>query len=301
LSMKPDHKYYDITELIQRWSEHGVTEKDLLKYGADGKLQFSISIGPCTQEDHIEVTQCFDEKTVVTTSDFSRKIAEDFGLSVDKNEKKVVSRCCKIKTVSFENYELFDVTPLTIHKLLAKENNEVVVLLTPDCYDCNRRTSTCDNVRVTARYVLINDPNDLQSIRHPDDFLIRCSRSRLVVKPAEFLRFDEVLNSAKHSTTGQGSEPVKETNQPDPEAERKEKEKRIEDLVKVATTFCQDEMKKNVQAPTKNGIQEYLEKYVDQESIKVGKQSALPDLIFREIFKLIPSELKRKIAEKTKK
>jgi hypothetical protein len=197
--MKPDHKYYDITELIQRWSEHGLTKKDLLKYGAEGKLQFSISLGPSTQENHIEVNQCFDEKTVVRTSDFSRKIAEDFGLSVDENEEKVVSRCCRTRTVSFENYELFDVTPLTILKLLASKENEVVALLTPDCDGCNRLTSTCDNMRVTARYVVIYDPNDMQNIRNPDDFLIRCSRSCLVVKHDEFLRFDELLRGKKNS------------------------------------------------------------------------------------------------------
>ena len=40
--MKLEHEFFDLQELEKRWSEYGLTEKDILKYGVSGKLQFSI-------------------------------------------------------------------------------------------------------------------------------------------------------------------------------------------------------------------------------------------------------------------
>jgi hypothetical protein len=42
--MKLEHEYYDLQDLEKRWSEYGYTEKDILKYGVSGKLQFSIIV-----------------------------------------------------------------------------------------------------------------------------------------------------------------------------------------------------------------------------------------------------------------
>jgi hypothetical protein len=42
--MKPAHDYYDLKELKERWSEFFLTEKDILKYGVSGKLQFSFRV-----------------------------------------------------------------------------------------------------------------------------------------------------------------------------------------------------------------------------------------------------------------
>lgn len=40
--MKPGHKYYHIDALISLWEKHSITQQDLLKWGADGELQFSV-------------------------------------------------------------------------------------------------------------------------------------------------------------------------------------------------------------------------------------------------------------------
>ena len=42
--MKLEHEYYDLQELEKRWSEYDLTEKDILKHGVSGKLQFSIKV-----------------------------------------------------------------------------------------------------------------------------------------------------------------------------------------------------------------------------------------------------------------
>ena len=40
--MKPDFEYYTITQLIERWTEYDITEKDLLQYGAEEQLEFVV-------------------------------------------------------------------------------------------------------------------------------------------------------------------------------------------------------------------------------------------------------------------
>jgi len=42
--MKLEHEFYDLQDLEKRWSEYGLTEKDILKHGVSGKLQFSFRI-----------------------------------------------------------------------------------------------------------------------------------------------------------------------------------------------------------------------------------------------------------------
>lgn len=65
--------------------------------------------------------------------------------------------------------------------------------------------------------------------------------------------------------------------------------------------FCKKDIKKKQQPPTKNEIQDFLEKKLKIENIELGENSILPDKIFRNIYKEIPPDLRRKRGVTTKK
>ena len=45
--MKKNHPYYDLQELVnERWEKYSVTEKDLIKWGFEGELQFYTWLTP---------------------------------------------------------------------------------------------------------------------------------------------------------------------------------------------------------------------------------------------------------------
>jgi hypothetical protein len=68
--MMIEHDYYYISELVDRWREFGLTEERLLRYGKEGKLQFSYILKPFGEIDciHFVTYESEDDKDVVKTA-----------------------------------------------------------------------------------------------------------------------------------------------------------------------------------------------------------------------------------------
>lgn len=220
--MKPELPYYDIKELRKRWSENGLTEQDLLKYGESGELQFSIRLGPSTEQAHIEISQYYKEKAVVQLSETDKDIFKDFGKAPPDEQTITRKKLCDKKTVSFKSRELFDVTPLMVSDLFhLSDKTDIILRILPWCTGCERHPSTCDDRFTETRYVLnpIHDHADQASRRHPEDFTLRYTKKDLVVRPEEVLRFEESFDSINISSNGQRGEELTTGNSIDKGAE----------------------------------------------------------------------------------
>ncbi|NPE31724.1 hypothetical protein HNV12_27955 [Methanococcoides sp. SA1] len=123
--MKPDLDYYNIPELMERWSEHDIKGSDLLQYGASRKLQFSIWIAPPTGIHHTLYFDCF--------------CYED-GDSIPLTPTNT-------NYLTHNNPKLFKVTSQTIRRILSKTrpNNDPLhnhsdayteAAIMPDCAVC---------------------------------------------------------------------------------------------------------------------------------------------------------------------
>jgi hypothetical protein len=68
----------------------------------------------------------------------------------------------------------------------------------------------------------------------------------------------------------------------------------------LASDFMSKEKERTGQAPLKHKLVTYLEGALKKNNEALGPKVALPDTVFRKIWKTIPSELKRGIGEKTR-
>ena len=171
--MKPEHSYYDIKELVQRWSEYEVKEKDLLKYGANGQLQFSIILGPKSYEYRILIVQSHHD---------------------DSN-----SSICNIKPILYGQRTLFDLNAVTISDLLfSSDSNRVIARLTPQCKECSCNSSNCKNIWTHALYDTLSEfisPLGLQYPRDYEDLIVPCNKDDLVIRSDEVLKFEKSFDS----------------------------------------------------------------------------------------------------------
>ncbi|MFC1827311.1 hypothetical protein ACFLZQ_05225 [Thermodesulfobacteriota bacterium] len=116
--MTPRHSYYNIAELLGRWADNKFTEMDLLKWGAEGKLQFSILLSD-TREPR-DMTEDSHEITI-------RQVRLE-------DPKYVLCDECTLRT----KRELFKLAPEIIDKIIVSpDKNHRVIKILPWCNDCD--------------------------------------------------------------------------------------------------------------------------------------------------------------------
>ncbi len=133
--MKPTHEYYNITELIEKWSVHdkNINETDILKWGASGQLQFSMWISTGEYYDHIDIIQAYQ--------DGIEKAKE--GLLEGKKVQKLKS--CKEIRIDRER-KIWKLSKSTVEFLLDdKKQDTVFPELLLDCDGCE--SQQCDDTR----------------------------------------------------------------------------------------------------------------------------------------------------------
>ena len=120
--MNPEHKYYNIAELLVRWADHKITEMDLLKWGAEGKLQFSLLLSDTREPRDMTENSC--EITI-------RQVRLE-------DPKYVLCDECTLRT----KRELFKLAPKIIDNILVspdKNHREIEIL--PWCKGCEKYDS----------------------------------------------------------------------------------------------------------------------------------------------------------------
>lgn len=133
--MKPTHMYYNVSELIAKWSvyDSNINETDILKWGASGKLQFSVWISTGIYYEHIDIIQEYQDGT---------EIAEE-GLLEGKEVLKHIS--CETIRIDKER-KIWRLSQKSIEFLLdGKKKNTVFPELLLDCDDCEN--TQCDDTR----------------------------------------------------------------------------------------------------------------------------------------------------------
>jgi len=124
--MKPD-KFYDIEDLEKIWAAWDITEKDLLKYGAGGTLQFSIK-----------------KEILETGFPDSLERIEYFCPSLQDGKQKLCSFAA--------NQTFFKLSPETIEGLRHSKAKSLVILLS-SCLECENQI---DNEGGNLRHNIIH-------------------------------------------------------------------------------------------------------------------------------------------------
>ena len=179
--MKPDLNYYSLEDLVERWKEYNIKENDLLKYGQDGKLQFSMWVTPPSDNySYVKITCGYYEW-------------------LEDEETNPIAR--REYPIYFGSRELFMLSHGTIDKLLNTAlKGTAHPRLNPICGDCPKKCENLNHGRSAGLYVsysgsLDREYADLNNMdtdvyAHEHDFLA-ITKDDLVVRHSDLVQFEK--------------------------------------------------------------------------------------------------------------
>lgn len=188
---KPDHEFYKIKELSDRWIDYEITETDLLKYGLENKLCFCTRINlPEYSESvrYLMITEVFDGDDVPTKS-------KSIGIEAEGQRWIKTIGVCEFHWVFQDSPEHFDVSAKTMHELYNSDESVVPTFL-PKCEKYrNKCTKECEMV---LEEHFDNEPNP-EHLAH-----LELNRNDLLVRIDEVRRFENE-HLLGHNNEGKGS------------------------------------------------------------------------------------------------
>jgi hypothetical protein len=194
---KPDHDYYDILELIERWRlkyKEKIKIKDLLKWGASGRLQFSIYV------------------TIVDSFWFSHFEIMPFSISKDEvedvNQEYMRSPWKECHCAPTEIYpsekRLYRVEKRSIDDLLSpREKERIQPILLMNCNDCSEfeQCKNSNTLDYSAQLLIHETSHFVKKHKYVDEIhAFHITKDNLVVTHDDLIRFEKESFIHKEST-----------------------------------------------------------------------------------------------------
>lgn len=175
----PAHPYYDIQELLKaHWNEYPITEKDLIKWGAKDKLQFSVRLTPPAKHFFLRIECGYTE------------YIEDSSFWVPLEQKDI----------SYGDYsEPYRLHPSTLDKLSnhALKGNVIPVILT-NCEWCEEKCALSEDRDSNGTYTSYevfpcNYARSSSEVPSQDNYGPTITKDDLLVCRSEVIRFGKIL------------------------------------------------------------------------------------------------------------
>ncbi len=176
--MKKTHPYYDLQELVnERWEKYRISEKDLIKWGADRKLQFCARLTPPAKHLFIEIECGYTE------------YVEDSSFRVP----------CEHKQINYGDHSKpYRLHPKTLDNLSNHVlDNKVKPVILTDCEWCEWKCELYKNRAsgVYTSYEIFSCNTAKSSPKSPnyDIYWPTITKDNLLVCRSEVIRFGEIL------------------------------------------------------------------------------------------------------------
>jgi hypothetical protein len=176
--MKKNHPYYDLQELVnERWKRYSVTEKDLIKWGADRKLQFCARLTPPAKHFSIEIECGYTE------------YVEDSSFRVP----------CERKQINYGDHSKpYRLHPKTLDNLSNHVlDNKVKPVILTDCewceWKCELYKNKASGVYTSYEISPCNSAKSSPGSSNQDLYWPTVTKDDLLVCRSEVIRFGDIL------------------------------------------------------------------------------------------------------------